>query len=375
MKLLKTILSLLLLVSCAQEELIDVEGTYPSFYSEFSQKIDLNNLPNYENQAIPNYIREDNTGRNFITNKGALLGRVLFYDTELSSNRTISCSSCHQQENAFSDISDVSTGVNGVTGRHSMRLVNTRFADEVRFFWDERASTLEEQTTQPIRDHAEMGFSGNNGDPNFNDLLERLSAIGYYQDLFRYVFGDDNITESRIQDSLAQFIRSIQSFDSRYDQGRQAVVDDNMNFPNFTADENAGKTLFIRRRNEGGADCAGCHRPPEFGIRSNSRNNGVIAVFGSSATDTTITRSPSLRDLVKPNGGSNGAFMHDASLATLTDVVNHYSTGISSNPNLDNRLDGPNLNLSTAQINQLVAFMRTLSGTNIYTDEKWSDPF
>ena len=134
-----------------------------------SSTLDLGNLFNYENQAVPSYITEDNTAGNVITDEGATLGRVLFYDKNLSSNRTIACASCHIQEFAFSDTAVASQGVNGTTGRHSMRLVNSRFSEEERFFWDERASSLEVQTTMPIQDHAEMGFSGTNGDPDLND--------------------------------------------------------------------------------------------------------------------------------------------------------------------------------------------------------------
>jgi cytochrome c peroxidase len=77
----------------------------------------------------------------------------LFYDKNLSVNNSVSCASCHKQELAFGDNVTACIGVNGVTGRHSMRLVNTRFSNESRFFWDERANTLETQTTMPIQDH------------------------------------------------------------------------------------------------------------------------------------------------------------------------------------------------------------------------------
>jgi cytochrome c peroxidase len=114
---------------------------------------------NYANQNIPAYIRKDNTGSNSITNEAATLGRVLFYDKSLSENKTISCSSCHQQAHGFSDIATQSTGKDGkLTARHSMRLINSRFSNEIKFFWDERAATLENQTTQPVRDHVEMGL-------------------------------------------------------------------------------------------------------------------------------------------------------------------------------------------------------------------------
>lgn len=103
----------------------------------------------------------------------------------MSIDSSIACASCHIQQFAFSDTAIASRGVaSGLTGRHSMRLVNSRFAVETKFFWDERAATLEAQTTKPIQDHAEMGFSGQSGRPGLNDLLTRLSSLGYYNELF-----------------------------------------------------------------------------------------------------------------------------------------------------------------------------------------------
>lgn len=344
--------------------------------------LDLTQLANYANQPVPDYILRDNTpgapNPNPITDAGATLGRVLFYDKRLSRNTTISCASCHQQAHAFGDAAVASTGVAGQTGRHSMRLVNSRFSAERRFFWDERAATLEQQTTQPIQDHVEMGFSGTEGDPAFADLVARLSAIEEYRVLFDFAFGSTTIDETRIRRALAQFVRSIQSFDSKYDIGRAQVANNNDPFPNFTTQENNGKTLFATPPNQGGAGCAGCHRPPEFDIDPNSLNNGVIAVIAG-GTDLTNTRSPSLRDLTRPdpanpNGSPNGPFMHDGSLADLADVISHYIAP-PDNTNLDPRLRRPPLNLSAAQRANLVAFLRTLSGSGLYTDPKWSDPF
>lgn len=169
----------------------------------FGGRIDMNHLHDYENQDIPNYIDKDNTASNRITDEGATLGRVLFYDKNLSSDNTISCSNCHKQEFGFSDNVPASLGVNGITGRHSMRLINAHFAEEERFFWDERANTLEAQTTPLIQDHVEMGFSGDDGDESIDGLIEKLQAIPYYQELFNYTFNDENITETRIQNALA----------------------------------------------------------------------------------------------------------------------------------------------------------------------------
>ncbi len=360
----------------------------------FAGRIDLSNLLNYANQAVPNYITRDNTDRNEITDAGATLGCVLFYDKSLSVDNTIACASCHKQKEGFGDRSLASTGVAGTTGRHSMRLINARFGDETRFFWDERAMSLESQTTMPIQDHVEMGFSGQDGDPGINELIVKLEDIDYYEELFTFVYGDAAITEARMQDALAQFVRSIQSFDSRFDAGLTAR-NGNLaaNFPNFTAEENLGKTLFLTPPggpNGGGAGCAGCHQPPEFSIDPASLNNGVIGVIGDpELADVTVTRTPTLRDMIDPFGNLNGALMHDGSLTTLRDVIDHYND-ISidqANTNLDPRLSGAapgpgnppgqgqNLDLTEGEKDALVAFLETLGGTNVYTDERWSDPF
>ena len=358
--------------------------------SVFGGDIDLENLENYANQPVPNYVTKINDGGNPITNAGATLGRVLFYDMSLSTDGTTSCASCHLQSLGFSDAGIVSTGVEGgQTGRHSMRLINTMFADEDNFFWDERAPSHEAQESQPIQDHNEMGFSGQNGRPDLDDLIVQMEATEYYEELFRFVYLDPDITEARVQETLAQFTKSIQSFDSRYDDGRAQVNNNNAQFPNFTANENAGKQLFAQNANNGGAGCQQCHRAPEFDIRPGSDQNGIFRVAGTNTEfDLTNTRSPSLRDLVGPGGRSNGPFMHDGSLATLRDVIEHYNAiqEPATEPplsqfraTLDNRLtQGGNpqqLNLTETEKDQLEAFLLTLTGEGIYTDEKLSDPF
>ncbi|MEM9341045.1 MAG: cytochrome c peroxidase [Bacteroidota bacterium] len=381
--------SILFLLSCNKQdatfdELITIDQD--AVLATFDGRIDLNNLPNYANQDIPNYINKDNTQTNVITNGGAVLGRVLFYDKNLSTDKTISCSSCHRQSLAFGDDALASLGVNGTTGRHSMRLVNSRFADEENFFWDERAASLESQTTQPIRDHIEMGFSGDDGNEDFNALITRLKAIEYYNELFTYVYGDTDITEQRMQNALAQFIRSIQSFDSKFDVGRSTATNNNVNFSNFTTEENQGKTLFLQRptfnnngvRVDGGLGCNGCHRAPEFDIDPRSDNNGVTSSIDSD-TDLAVTRAPSLRDIFNANGTLNGPLMHTGDFDTFEEVMDHYNSIPANNANLDNRLaprgNVQQLNMTTEEKEAVVAFIKTLSGSDIYTNEKWSDPF
>ena len=381
-----------LVISCNdnnEENYTSIIETYPAVRAEFGSSVDLNNLANYANQTVPAYITKNNGILNPITDKGATLGRVLFYDKKLSSNNTISCSSCHKQAVAFGDNSVASAGVNGTTGRHSMRLINTRFATESKFFWDERAATLEIQTTMPIKDHGEMGFSGTNGDLNFNALITKLSAINYYKELFKFVYGSEEITETKIQFALAQFIRSIQSFDSKYDVGRAGAPNDGAPFTNFTTQENQGKNLFLTPptfnasgvRTAGGMGCAGCHRAPEFDIDPNSRNNGIIGNIVGTGIDVTNTRAPSLRDLVKVDGTTNGQMMHTGVITTLQQAIGHYGTiNIApGNNNLDPRLRpggvGQQLNLTATEVNAVIAFLRTLSGTDVYTNTKWSNPF
>ena len=362
---------------------------YVNVKATFGTNIDLENLANYANQSIPTYIIKDNTAGNPINDKGATLGRILFYDKNLSSNNTISCASCHQQANAFSDTNVASVGVNGTTARHAMRLINARFAVENKFFWDERAATLEFQTTQPIQNHSEMGYSGTSGDGDFSSLVTKLTQIGYYKELFKFVYGTEEITESKMQLALAQFVRSIQSFDSKYDAGRSQVAADNQPFPNFTNQENQGKQLFLAppqfdatgSRTGGGVGCAGCHAAPEFDIAPNSGNNGIIGTLAGTGIDITNTRAPSLRDIVKQDGTLNGPLMHTGVFTSLQNVIGHYGNINSApgNTNLDPKLSpngfGQQLNLTAPEVNALMAFLKTLSGSNVYVDSKWGNPF
>src|SRR6516225_17139 len=107
----------------------------------------------------PAAMRFDNTpANNPVTDAGATLGRVLFYDTRLSANNTIACASCHLQKNAFTAPQRFSKGFEGKLGdRNAMSLVNLRYYPRGRFFWDERAGSLEEQVLLPIQSKVELG--------------------------------------------------------------------------------------------------------------------------------------------------------------------------------------------------------------------------
>jgi cytochrome c peroxidase len=377
---------------CTQsaDSVTDVLDPLTASKAVFGTNINFNALDNYANQVVPTYINKDNAGGIGIIDKQATLGRVLFYDKSLSIDNSISCASCHKQSFAFGDTAIQSIGVsNGKSIRHSMRLINARFANERKFFWDERAANLEAQSTIPIQDHLEMGFSGQAGRGNLTTLLAKLQAKSYYSELFTWAYGDNRVTETRMQSALAQFIRSIQSFDAKYDAGRALVGNDQAPFPNFTAVENQGKALFLAapifnansERIGGGFGCQGCHQVPEFDIDPNSRNNGIIAVIGSTDVDVNVTRAPSLRDLTNASGEVNTSLMHTGAIRGLNNMLGHYNdiNAPARNTNLDPRLRpnniGQKLRMTPGEITAVVQFLRTLSGKNVYVDKKWSDPF
>ncbi|MRG96208.1 cytochrome-c peroxidase [Polyangium spumosum] len=332
---------------------------------------------------------QDNTpAGNPITDDGATLGRVLFYDVALSKNGTIACASCHQQESAFSDTARRSLGFEGgETGRNSMTVADARYYRNGRFFWDERAATLEDQVLRPIQDPVEMGLT-------LDELVANVSAQSYYPKLFEKAFGDPAITADRISRALAQFVRSIVSYRSRFDEGIEAAGGDiNAPFPGFTAEENAGKGLFLGPA--GG--CAVCHLddgPPHPPPRRNNAffyiavptNNGLDAttdvddnglgeITGNPA-DMGRFKSPSLR-----NVALTGPYMHDGRFETLEEVVEHYDSGVQPHPNLDPRLRVPGtpeprkLNLSPEQKASLVAFLKTLTDEKLLVDPMYADPF
>ena len=349
---------------------------------EVTSVLDLDNTAaNYSDINMPNFfddndiVDEDNTpANNATTDWGATLGRVLFYDEVLSANNTISCSSCHLQANAFSDPDQFSTGFEGgLTGRNSMGLSNAKYYENGRFFWDERASTLEEQTLMPIQDLVEMGLT-------LDEMIAKLNMQDYYPPLFERAFGDATITSDRVSLALSQFVRSMVSYQSKYDEGRSQVNNTGQDFPNFTAQENLGKEVFLSA-NLG--RCAGCHQTDLFvgdrafnnGLDAITTDQGLGAVTGNPNDDGKF-KVPSLRNIEV-----TGPYMHDGRFSTLEEVVEHYDSGVQAHPNLDNRLELPNsntprrLNLSDQEKAALVAFMRTLTDNAFMSDPKFSNPF
>jgi cytochrome c peroxidase len=312
--------------------------------------------------------RFDNTPQdNPVTDDGATLGRVLFYDTRLSANNTVSCGSCHVQKNAFVDPNRFSKGAAGkTTDRHAMSLVNLRYSLRGRYFWDERAGSLEEAVLVPIQSKVEMG-------QDLARLTEVLARDERYPELFKKAFGDGKITQERIAKALAQFLRSMVSYQSKYDEGMAKVASVRDDFPNFTVQENRGKALFVN-------NCSSCHLPGQDAHFSTiaPANNGLDAdtkAADGGVGDITLDgrdfgrfKSPSLRNVER-----TAPYMHDGRFDTLEKVLDHYSKEVKPHPNLNPQMR--RLNFTNSEKAALIAFLKTLTDQKFLTDPKFSDPF
>ena len=324
---------------------------------------------NYANPDLPNHFETgnvraaDNTpADNPTTDAGSTLGRVLFYDRNLSANNTVSCASCHQQSAAFSDPDQFSVGFEGVhTGRNSMGLANARYYENGAFFWDERAATLEDQVLQPIQSSVEMGLT-------LDEMLIKLNQLDYYPELFDDAFGSTEITNERVSQALAQFVRSMVSYESKYDDG---VV---QNFNNFTAEEDRGRQLFNQ-------NCDNCHETDLF-IADEAANIGLDATTvdaGLGLVTGNINDDGKFKVTSLRNVELTGPYMHDGRFSTLEEVITFYSNGIQDHPNLDNQLtrrgQPRRFNFDANEQAALVAFLKTLTDDEFTSDVKFSDPF
>jgi cytochrome c peroxidase len=278
-----------------------------------------------------------------VTRGRVALGERLF-DSQLSADRRVSCSSCHTPAHAFSDTVSRSSGTHGRTGlRNAPSLLNAAYRP--RLFWDGRATTLEAQVLQPIRDSLEMNLP-------IAALEARLQASRSYRRAFRREFGEIP-TAPDVARALAAFLRSLRSGGSpvdRFNAGAAAAL---------SPDADRGAELFAGR-----AHCSRCHIGPLFsdeafhntGIawrRGTFQDFGRMAVTGDSA-DVGRFRTPSLRNVAR-----TAPYMHDGSLATLDAVIDFYDAGGRRNPNLDPLLDP--LGLSRAEKLHLRAFLEALT--------------
>ena len=350
--------------------------------SVLQQHLELDNEEIDYKVHLPSHVVGFGSSNPNINSKKALLGRVLFYDNELSLNREVNCSSCHLQERAFADKVAFSEGFDGQkTKRNSLALgavpnFETSYdnpGNRAFFFWDERAETIAEQSVLTIQDDIEMGM-------DMGALVDRLNGVDYYRVLFNKAYGSEEVTEGRITEALEEFVNALSSADSKFDRAMPnshfVVFDD---FEGFTPSENLGKSLYQN-------NCAGCHGHNLTSVSRTLANNGLDVVYedqgryditGNEA-DKGLFKVPVLRNIEL-----TGPYMHDGRFETLEEVVEHYSSGVQLHPNLSpelhdfslNEINPRRLHLDDYEKTALVDFLKTLTDHTFIAERRFSDPF
>ena len=301
------------------------------------------------------------------------LGRFLFYDKRLSADNTISCSSCHQQEKAFTDGLALSKGINGLrTSRSAMSLTNLLWVKQL--MWDGRAASLEDQVHFPVENVNEMNFT-------LDKAATKLQGIDLYPAQFKAAFGSETITPENIAKALAQFERTLISNNTLYDKTFR-------NEATLSAQELRGQSLFFQHpypdQNLRGGNCGDCHA--QITIAANKfANNGLDSLptdpgLGSvtnSAFDVGKMRVPTLRNIAL-----TAPYMHDGRFSTLEEVLDHYNEHIRHGATLDvlitaasNEPNGKTLKLTAQEKADIIAFLHTLTDTDFVKNKKFSNPF
>jgi cytochrome c peroxidase len=315
---------------------------------------------------------------NPLTNEGVALGRMLFYETKLSSNNTMSCGSCHQQNKAFTDGLAKAVGVDGIANpRGTMSLANVMWSNTLT--WDGAFPTLDAQAHKPIENPIEMHQSLATG-------VAKLQNTTTYPPLFQAAFGTKTITSDLLLKALTQFERTLISGNSRYDKFR-------ITQQGLSADELAGFNLYkthITPRRVRGAECFHCHSEPltSSNFAAQFFNNGLDITFADAGrgivtglpTDNGKFVAPTLRNITL-----TAPYMHDGRFTTLEQVLDHYSDHVQMNsPGLDvNLIQGINdpifnpgrMGLTATEKRQVIAFLKTLTDSTFITDKRFSDPF
>jgi cytochrome c peroxidase len=321
-----------------------------------------------------------------INNNVPELGRVLFYDKQLSVNNSVSCGSCHKQASGFADNVALSRGFdNQLTTRNSMPIQNLGFSNFVvggiikgdeffssaKLFWDGRETNLGNMVLRPIINHVEMGITDTEA------LAAKLSKVDYYKPLFKKAFVTDEVTPQKISMAITSFVQSINSTHSKFDKSKNGSGE-----AQLSALEITGKSLFFKIYN-----CNTCHQVEtpngyevfgggfaNIGLDNTYADDGLSKVTGKQ-TDAGKFKIPSLR-----NVAFTAPYMHDGRFSTLDEVMEHYSSEIANHPNLDFRLRDANgqadqKNISEFDKKAIIAFLNTLTDTQVIIDPKFASPF
>ncbi len=317
---------------------------------------------NYPPWASDTAHKPDIPWDNPTTVEGVALGRRLFYEKALSHDGTMSCASCHIQKHAFSDPRRFSTDVHqDGTQRNSMALMNLAWSHF--FFWDARAYSLELQAFEPVTDHREM-FNA------WPEVIQRLKERPGYEDQFQAAFGTMLFDSLHVVYALAQFERTLISFDSPFDRFHYGC-----DSAELTPAQQRGKDLFF-----GKAHCADCHELPVFqdhgvlniGLDSVPIDEGMGARTGK-PWHIGRFKTPTLR-----NCAVSAPYMHDGRFATLREVVDFYADDVHLNtPNFSDHMFAWKLGvvkLEETERADLVAFLEALTDSTFLNDPSLSDP-
>lgn len=290
---------------------------------------------------------------NKVTREGFELGRLLFYDGDLSRDGSFSCGSCHQQSAAFTHHGhDVSHGIDDRIGsRNAPPIMNLAWGKT--FFWDGGVHDLDLFAIAPIENPLEM-------DEKFINVVEKLKKKAKYPPLFQKAFGSEEVTGPKILKVLSQFQLMLVSAESRYDKYR---LGDNSA---LSADEKAGLELVKTK-------CGNCHSGELF-TDDSFRNNG-IQHFGDQGRyritlqdeDLYKFKVPSLRNLQY-----TAPYMHDGRFLTLDAVIEHYRKGVKQSANLDPSVANGIL-MTDDEKAKILAFLGALKDENFIRNKAFSE--
>lgn len=412
--------ALLLATSCQQKEAFVEKGDTNTAEELFAVELAFNGIPTEVDYKTSVLTYLDNMGMTPlpVNNQKAGLGRVLFYDKNLSKNSQISCGSCHKPEYAFSDNVAKSVGVSGnLTHRNSQPLANVasfsahyagKSSNSPHLLWDSRATDVRTQSRLAFTNPIEMGM-------DMSEVVERIRAEDYYPYLWRRAFGHFEPTEAEVLEAIEAFVGTIGSSNSPLDRAinkAMGVIDipngieTNMLYdtivrivyylpgpkdttitidttiietfipgmPSLTNAANRGRTIFI-------ANCTKCHSPIRSFQEVFEACNGLEMVYGDKGlgsithnpADDGVFKSPSLRNITL-----TAPYMHDGRFKTLREVVDFYSDGVQPNPNLHPFMQpqgNPGFHLTETQKQDLIAFLHTMTDQHFTTGSIHSNPF
>lgn len=299
------------------------------------------------------------------TAEGIALGKKLFFDRILSADGTQSCASCHAPQNAFTDNTPTSDGIDGIFGnRNSMPLFNLAWNYSERFTWDGKELSLERQAEEPVQNPIEMHS-------NWDNVVTRLQDHPEYPELFDLAFKTSTITKALTTKAIAQFERTLISANSKFDRYSLGQA-------TLTPQELNGLDIFLR---EDKGDCFHCHGNPNNPLWTDNdfHNNGLDTTFSDLGLggvtgdpgDNGKFRTPSLRNLAYTS-----PYMHDGRFATLEEVIDHYSEGLKDSPTVDplmKKVDEGGVQLTTQEKADLKAFLLSLSDPSFINNPEFQN--